>query len=194
MWAFGMIPFAFFCLLACREAQKGAPLRDAVIKSGVLSLLWVAAGAELLSLFNALSFWPLLLWWGVPAIGIGRSCIRGPRVSLALLPQDKGARIALVAAGLLLGITFLVSALTPPNNADALTYHLPRQVYWMQQHSVANFPTSNWRALSMPPLTEFAGVQLLILSDDDRWLNLISWFALVLTAASAAAERSYWNN
>jgi len=34
---------------------------------------------------------------------------------------------------------------------------MPRQIFWMQQHSVEHFPTCNLRQLMMPPLAEFAG-------------------------------------
>jgi hypothetical protein len=187
MWVIGIIPVLFFIAVAWWQTQKGMPLRDSAIRAGVITGVWVVGGAELLSLVHALSFWPLLLWWSVPTIIIARKCSRGPLPQIPRLPQERIARLAWGAGGVLLVITFLVSAFTPPNNADALGYHLTRQVYWMQQHSVANFPTENWRALAMPPLAEFGGVQLMILSGGDRWANLIQWAAFALTALTASA-------
>jgi len=187
MWALGIIPAFFFCAIAWRQGQRGLPMRDAAIRAGIITGVWVVAGAELLSLVRALSFWPVLLWWSVPAFIILDKCKGGARPVMPRIPKDRILRLVLGAGGLLLAITFVGAAYAPPNNWDVLSYHLPRQVYWMQQHSVANFSTQDWRMLAMPPLAEFAGVQLMILSGGDRWLSLIQWLAFGLTALTAAA-------
>src|SRR4030095_5747358 len=75
-----------------------------------------------------------------------------------------------VCALLFAGVTVAAFG-AAPNNWDALAYHLPRQVMWMQQHSLAAFATSDSRMLEMPPLAEFCQLHLMLLSGSDHWAN-----------------------
>lgn len=185
----GIVPFLFLAatVVFLRARWPAMIFREAVITAGVLTGVWLAAGTELLSVARALSFWPLLGWWVAP-IGVmvwmfrkWRPASPGPWGRDWLL-WGIFSGIALVLAG-----TFVCAFSTPPNNADALTYHLPRQVYWMQQEHVGLFPTNNRRMLAMPPLAEYAGLHLMILSGGDRWVNLIQWLAFALTALTASS-------
>jgi hypothetical protein len=58
-------------------------------------------------------------------------------------------------------------------NFDVQIYHLPRQIFWMMQGSVKPFVASHPHQISMPVLSEFLGLNLLILSGGDAWHNLI---------------------
>jgi len=80
-----------------------------------------------------------------------------------------------------------MAAVTPPMNFDVQIYHLPRQIYWMMQGSVQPFAASHTHQISMPVLSEFLGLNLLILSGGDAWHNLIQ--TLFLIAASGIVTR-----
>ena len=41
----------------------------------------------------------------------------------------------------ILGTTFFIAVLSPPNGWDAVSYHMSRVMYWIQDGSVAHFPT-----------------------------------------------------
>jgi hypothetical protein len=101
-------------------------------------------------------------------------------------PRDMPTLVMLAVIGAMLLVTGIIAASTPTNTWDCLVYHLPRQFMWMQQHSVAHYPAGDLRQLEMPPFTEFAGVNMWILSGVDRWGNLIQWAALGLTAVAAS--------
>ena len=80
--------------------------------------------------------------------------------------------------GLLVGISIIialvgtVALLSPPNTWDVMTYHLPRIVHWLQNRSVAFYPTHEPRQLFMPPWAEFAVLHFHALFGDDRLDNL----------------------
>jgi hypothetical protein len=80
--------------------------------------------------------------------------------------------------------------LAPPNTADALSYHLPRQLMWLQQGGVQHFVTLNDRALMMPPLCEMMQAHAQLLSGGDGWANFPPWLAygLGLVVASLLAR------
>lgn len=88
-----------------------------------------------------------------------------------------------VAIGALLAVTLVRAVLAPPNTVDVLNYHLPRQLMWLQNGSLAPFLTVNDRMNMMPPLAEVIGAQFLALTGGDRWANLPQWAAYAGLAA-----------
>lgn len=167
--------------------------RDALLAGATLATAWLVLGTELLSLFHAITFWPILLWWLVPLpIAAALATLRRRRPLLPPPPRlavlDRALVLLIVAA---LAWTFCQAWFSPPNNVDSQEYHLQRQVFWMQQHSVEHFATSNLRQVAMPPLTEFAGLHLMVLTGGDRYHNLVQWlaFGLTLCAVSLLTRR-----
>lgn len=74
--------------------------------------------------------------------------------ALLVLRQSRPSRTlreSLLVAAVLAALVFLSgwswcqASFAPPNNIDSVSYHLPRQVFWMQQGSVENYPTSSLR-------------------------------------------------
>src|SRR5687767_1951364 len=164
----GLLPFLVLLGVAITLKQAGyaKSIRESLAAAGVNTAAWAVAGAELLSLFQGLAFWPLLIWWGVPAGVLGWLCWRGwkaredarpaeTRLGLPELPGDPVVLIAWAIIGLLLLLSLVAGLLVVPSNWDVVTYHLPRQVYWMQQQHVGLFSTGDSRMLSMPPLAEY---------------------------------------
>jgi hypothetical protein len=168
-------------------------LRESFLVGATIAAGWLVMGTELLSLIHALHFGPVLLWWLAPLPLLGflifKYRLRGR--------FPRWPRLNVFDYGLVVGIVFLVgwslcqAVFSPPNNVDSQEYHLQRQVFWMQQGSVEHFATSNLRQVTMPPFTEFAGLHLMILTGNDRYHNLVQWFAFVLTlfAVSLIARR-----
>ncbi len=85
----------------------------------------------------------------------------------------------LAAVGLILGATGMVAVLAPPNTVDVMTYHLPRVVYWIQNHSVEHYATSNLKQLYMAPGAEYAMLQFHLLGRGDGADNLVQWLAFL---------------
>jgi Dolichyl-phosphate-mannose-protein mannosyltransferase len=160
-------------------------LREAVLISATLAVTWLVAGTELLSLAHAITFLPILIWWLVP-LPFTIVFIVANRHRRRFLPRRPRLTIynycLLAAIVFILGWACIQAIVSPPNNPDSQEYHLQRQVFWMQQHSVEHFPTSNLRQVAMPPLTEFAGLHLMILTGNDRYHNLLQWLALALAS------------
>ncbi|MBF0478520.1 MAG: glycosyltransferase family 39 protein [Candidatus Omnitrophica bacterium] len=80
----------------------------------------------------------------------------------------------------LIGIaTLIIALIAPPNTYDSMTYHMPRVMHWMQNHSVANYPTNEVRQLWISPFTEFCILNFQILTHSDRFANLIQWLGFM---------------
>jgi len=72
----------------------------------------------------------------------------------------------------------LIALIAPPNTWDSLAYHMSRVVHWMQDRSVAHYPTNIVRQIYTNPWAEFAIMHLQILSKGDRFANLVQWFSM----------------
>ena len=189
----GILPFLFFILCATlifsyrRTRPEYADARVSLVVACILSAAWLVAGTELLSLFRAIRFWPLLLWWAAPSMVLaillarrGRDLGR-PSEVLSLLPQlDSVDWLLLALIGLALGSSAASAWFSAPNNWDSMAYHLPRQVHWIQSHSVSHFLRPFYREILKPPFAEFAGMNLMLLSGGDRWANMVQWVSLVM--------------
>lgn len=90
------------------------------------------------------------------------------------------------AIGGILAVTAMLAAITPPNNWDAMTYHLSRVMHWVQDTSVAFYPTSIERQLFDPPWAEYASLHLYLLSGNDYLTNFIQWFSFAGTCAGVS--------
>ncbi len=77
-----------------------------------------------------------------------------------------------------IGATLAVVAFRgPPNNYDAMVYHMPRILHWIQDGNVAFYPTAIARQLDMPPAAEYIILHLQILTGDDDLADFVQWFA-----------------
>ena len=171
-------------------------MREAFLKALVLAGTACVAITEFLSLFHAFTRWGVAVGW-VLVILIAARFIKPitPRIQLSSLD----AFSLLVIAGIVAvaGYTALVY---PPNSADAMAYHLPRVIYWMQNRSVAFFPTPYFNQIMLQPFAEYAMAHTYLLSGGDRFVNLIQWTGFVgsivavslIAAAMGLSRRGQW--
>ncbi|PYV10271.1 MAG: hypothetical protein DMG07_21415, partial [Acidobacteria bacterium] len=178
----------FFRVDRRARALSGGGLRMALLLAALAAGLWVVLGTELLSALGALRFWPIVIWWTLPVVWLSTRLLRDRAVpAFPALPRLGAWEWLLVLATSGIVTAAGISALlAPPNNWDSLGYHLPRQVYWIEQGKVAHHLTYAWRELDFPPFAEFVGLHLMVLSGGDRLANLIQWSALVLVLGAVS--------
>ena len=76
-------------------------------------------------------------------------------------------------------LTGLIASIAPPNTWDSMTYHMSRVMHWIQNQSVAHYPTHIQRQLHSNPWAEFAITHLQILSGGDCLANCVQWFSML---------------
>lgn len=174
-----------------RWALASAALAGAVLWAAVLVVI-----TEALSVVTALRPGPLALAWGAGLLALTVVSARGGRRAIEV-PDDTAMTgklspvditLALVV-GAVLATTLVVALAAAPNNWDSMVYHLPRIRHWMLNETVAHFPTHNLHELYFPPLAEWIGLHLQILTAGDRLANLVQWlaFAGIVVGVSAIA-------
>ncbi len=181
------IPLACFIIifLVIQKSKTGTDWRHSFLSASLLLGLLLTAITEFLSLFIMIGFWEVLGLW-LLSIVFALICL--VRVNGSFTRPSWPAGISWFEIWLLTGMTLIIITVgvtgwkSPPNTWDSMTYHMSRVVHWIQNGSVANYPTHILRQLYQSPLAEFAIMQVQILSGGDRFANFIQWFSMIGSA------------
>ena len=128
---------------------------------------------ELLGQFHLLRRGPIAGAWTLIAVGAGVFLYRHrpPLPRFVIRPLETAICAAIAAIVVTVGVTAWLSA---PNTYDALSYHMPRVLYWAQSGSVGFFPTSYFTQISLQPLAEYIMLHTYALTGGDRLVNLVA--------------------
>ena len=96
----------------------------------------------------------------------------------------------MICIGFNLLTTFIIALTSPPNNFDSMTYHMARISNWIQNQNISYYPTSIPRQNYSMPLAEYVILHLQIMSQTDKFANLVQWsgFLLVILLVSKIAD------
>ena len=180
-----LLPLSCFLFLWLALLRRGRE-RDARAAFLGAAVAWgslVAGFTEGLSLWQGLTAPALLLCWScatlaAAVLACGPGGQKGEPAPLRRrwpgpLELALGACVSVI-----LGVTFVIALWAPPTTWDSMTYHLGRLIHWMQNRSVAFYPTHIPRQLYMPPWAEYALLHLHLLAGSDRLANLVQWFSM----------------
>ncbi len=185
-----LLPLLALVVLWARMLRAGVEWRAAALISALLGGLAVLGLTELLSLGYHLTRAPLAAGWGlvlVSAILWWRRTRRpAPPVPPRSLPWTGLERACLGIILLILVCTGIDAVFCAPNNWDAMTYHLPRVMHWIQNRSVAMYPAHIQRQLFMQPWAEYAVLQGVLLGGTDRWANSVQWLSMLGSLAGVS--------
>lgn len=208
-------PKTQMAMSAPHAQERWLPFADTFLRSAIVWGCCVVVFTEGLSLLHALTVGGLTVTWLlaiVSAIGAltvvpvrpivqpspwidGQEAAPLPIAS----PKDDGAVwiTSLALSVLILVVLAGISFLEPPNNWDAMAYHLARVQHWIQNQSVAFYPTNDPRQLFDPPWAEYAILQFQVLTGGDDLANFVQWFcdlgtglAVLLIAQRLGANRA----
>ncbi len=169
-----------FIVFYCRENDW----RKAILPAAMVWAVLLTLMNELLSLFKMITFAGLIGCWGLSLIillGISfkRKFKIFPKINFSLPNLNISSVILLCGIALVISITGIIALQAPPNNWDAMTYHMARVMHWIQNQSVAHYPTHILRQLYQPPWAEYAIMHFQILSGGDYFANCVQWFSMI---------------
>jgi len=185
MIIFGFLPvIAFFSLYRYFTTQQkdiGPGRRVAFLKAAIIWGFLVVVVTELLSYVYAINVVSLAVYWSAVAIFFFILSLTSKTGWFPLIKTLLGLTLFEKYVCFFIGfftlLTFIVAALACPNSWDANIYHLSRVAFWKQNHSVAHYPTPDYRQLFLPPWVEYAELQFQVLTNSDYFACLTSWFA-----------------
>lgn len=145
---------------------------------------------EILSWGKYLTFYNVSWFWAVAVLGLFGCCWKRaakPFIPRVFLPQFDPLEWLMLSVILgAAGLSALTAWMAPPNNWDSLVYHMSRVEHWVQNHTVAHYPTAIKKQIYFAPGAEFLILQFQILSGTDRWANLVQWFAMAGSAVAVS--------
>ncbi len=148
-------------------------IRERIVEVAIATILAVALSTELLSAFHAINRISVtLLWLLIAALSI--AALRKTRWAWK---WDWAVGVISVTAGAIWAVEGIAAILSPPNSSDAMAYHMPRVIYWIQQRSVEFFATPYLNQIMLQPLHEYITMHLQLLSGSDRFANCVAWLS-----------------
>ena len=183
-------------ILVLTLQEKSHSRRLAALDCALIIGLIIALSTEILSLFGLFQFSGVLGVWIFVSIISAAIIIRKlhkkvltPAWPSVRLPKDIWPLFAGVS--LIVIVLGVIALLTAPSSADSFSYHLPRTSHWIQNKSIAHYPTHIFRQLYISPGAEYVISHLRILSGNDWLVNLVQFFCMVgtLIAISLIAKQ-----
>jgi hypothetical protein len=197
-----VVPILIFPVLWALFYKLLRDWRLAFLAACILWATYLVAVTELLSAFYALTFDAVLTAWLVAlvaALVIATRFVGDPQTLWQEfhLPEFSGFEWFLLAGCVFIAVVVaIVGFVSPPNSYDSMTYHLPKVMHWIQDHSVEFYPTHILRQLYLVPGGEYIMLHLQLLAGSDRLDFLAEWFSMVgcavgvsLIAAQLGARR-----
>jgi 4-amino-4-deoxy-L-arabinose transferase-like glycosyltransferase len=186
--AIGIVPALVCALIAYAVRPAGpvfAPLRLALVRAAVLVGGCTVILVEALSAARALTVPALVLAWIVGLLVAAGAAAWRYRRDGALPRPGTGIWAAAGRAERIMGLALLglvlselvVALMSPPNNYDSQTYHLPKIEHWVAQQDVQFFATRIHRQDSIAPGAEYLLLHLRLLTGGDALYNLLQWSA-----------------
>lgn len=176
------IPLLALLLLFLLLHEPSRDWRNTLLTAAPIWGFILVASTEILSLFNALTFPGILTVWGIADAIFLAMCYRAVQVrgklGLGKRPHIALPRWQVFSIGSIMLMMLIIALLSPPNTNDSLHYHMGRVAHWMQNGSVAHYPTNITRQVYLNPGAEFVLTHFQILSGGDHAANLAQWLSM----------------
>ncbi|QLE48898.1 hypothetical protein FD724_12750 [Nostoc sp. C057] len=177
--------------------------RESLILTSTYWGILIAVITEFLSIFKLITFGWILATWVLICIILIYICFRLNSQNPKILETNNYSQankniqipsfvnLLLCGVGFVVAIVGLIAIIAPPNNWDSMDYHMSRVAHWIQNHSIAHYPTNYTPQLYQNPWSEFVILHFQILSDGDYFANLVQWFSMIgcIIAVSLIAKK-----
>ena len=182
---FVFLPILALVLISIIGTYYSKDWRISVLSGSLIWGIMITLYTEFFSLLNQLRFETILTTWILTNLVLLVIYFFLLKSRHHTIPKIKLSYLTPIDIILLIGISFfilttgLIAIISPPNNWDSMTYHLPRVMHWIQNQSLRHYPTYYSAQIVHPPFAELAILNLQILSKSDRYVNLIQWFSMI---------------
>lgn len=194
-----LLPLAALIALILGQRAPGASFRDAIVRGSVLWGVALVSLTELLSALTLVTKWALAAGWAIVLAVALIWMFRGQKTDKQATPGghlwrgdfDALSLTQMIAIVGVAGVTLALALLAAPATEDSMVYHLPRVMHWIQDQSVAFYPTHIRRQLWPSPGGEFVVLHGHLLTGSDRSVTLLQWLAYLgdIILASVVAKQ-----
>jgi 4-amino-4-deoxy-L-arabinose transferase-like glycosyltransferase len=195
MIAFFLV-WIFFASLPNQKEASDFHWQESLIKTGLFWSALLVLGTELLSLFTALTTLWVALFWGLVSITLVLFLWKTDRITSGWHKLWDSINVKLGWFGLIslavivvfMVVILVTGLMSPPSIHDVLTYHMARVMHWVQDRSLAFYPTSITWQLWMPPFAEMSQLNWQLLAGGDLLSFFPQWYSLILTMVAVSAS------
>ena len=176
--------------------KKGEKSVFEAIEYGILFWAVLAfAITEILSILNLLLAKTIIVFWFLIAILVLVMLLMKLKQTKASLQSVRNTiikylhiwhtnrlafSILLIVLLMIIGSLGWLAYVTVPYNWDCLAYHLPRIMFWIQNHSVSHYASNDVRQLASPVFAEFVDLHIYLMSgQNDKIINLFQYTSYV---------------
>lgn len=177
-----LLPVLTGGLLILAEYDGLSGLRHAVVHAAVLWAVILVAISEILGAFSSITPITVAIAWAIASVAITVSRPDSIRRSLAARPRvliNREMEAYVTGAAIICLVTGYLAFAARPAAEDALSYHLPRVAHWIQNRSLAYYPTNIDRQLWLGPGSELVTLHFTLLSGTLIMVNVPQWLAFV---------------
>jgi hypothetical protein len=151
----------------------------------VIGISEIIVVSLLLSFGSRFSRWPLVaslaalcVLAAVVTRNVQRPPVRRAFRTIAPLLRDPAVLVLLVVVAGVVGYSIALGLFRPPNDGDALGYHLARAAFWKQQHAIDYIPGArDARLNSFAPNSEIVMAYTMVTSGIGRYAPLVQLVA-----------------
>lgn len=159
-------------------------LRTAFLLASTTYGLLIVISTEILSLFSLITFEAILTFWlfiifSASVFLFKQPKTKNPFFAFKLSDFTLSNKIFILLIVFIVFVIGIIAFVAPPNTYDSMTYHMARIPHWIQNKTVAYYPTNHMRQLYTQPGAEFSILHLQILSNSDRFANFVQWFSML---------------
>jgi hypothetical protein len=202
-----MVVFIVLLLLFLfmNNLNQSIGFKELILKTVLIFSGFIVFITELLSLFKSLNLISVALSWFALSLILILFLLKDKKETFATLKNIKGTTFnyykSLSIAGRILLFFIIVALLSlllqgliyPPNNWDAMTYHMSRIMHWLSNESVSHFPTHILRHLYQPPFAEYFIMNINLLNGNDNFSNSVQLFYLTFSIIGIWSILDYFN-
>jgi 4-amino-4-deoxy-L-arabinose transferase-like glycosyltransferase len=208
MFILSLIPFILTFLFTCVLLNQFIKsTRESFLYAAIIMGILLFLSTELLSVFHSISYSSMLGFWCITTFILGfkfkdklLTYYKSGQLQSQLI-QSKNDFLSLdlklkILSGVILLIVVVegfIAVTAFPNNHDAMTYHLPRVMHWIQNSSLEHYPTNILRQLYSNPFSEYIILHLIILAKADRLSNLVQYFSMIGSLAGITLIAKYFH-
>lgn len=181
--------------LHTRFSEDGG--RQNVLRAAIAYGTYQVLTLEILSLVKGVTALGLSLAWSMLIAAVAIWVIlrrrKGLPVRFPVLswPADWASWMMFTVVLIVLGVTFIVAWVTPPQTWDSLTYHVARIAHWAQNRSIGHYITGIERQNSMSPGAEMLSLGFYVLINSVRLGNMAQWLAMLCSLVAASVVARY---
>ncbi|MCC0048140.1 MAG: glycosyltransferase family 39 protein [Rhodobiaceae bacterium] len=163
-------------------------IRSSIIQAAIYYNIGVYFTSEFLSYLEILNIYGIFSTWAIfnAILYYKITIINSKNIDEHSIQLNIDEEFIYILCILVIITVLIIGSISPPNNWDSMTYHLPRVLHWAQNESLDYYQTTITRQLISGTFAEVIIFHTYILSGGDYYFNAVQGIALAGSAVASS--------